>query len=101
MLRLVGFGLVGLAATLSPSRRAVTRALPGCAVVAWTGPRPSLAAENADAASLRAGLAELESLVDNWETRTLNCKYAEVNRELLAAQQKSALLEQVSDLRFS
>lgn len=41
---------------------------------------------------LRRGLGELEDLVDNWEERTLNCNYAEVNNDLLGNDRKADLL---------
>ena len=46
----------------------------------------------ADLALLRRGLADLEALVDNWQERTVNCKYAEVNRGLLETSAKQELL---------
>ena len=37
-------------------------------------------------------LPDLEALVDNWQERTVNCKYAEVNRGLLETSAKQELL---------
>ena len=70
---------VGAAAVLAPGGAAV-------------GASDSSAA--ADLALLRRGLRDLEGLVDNWQERTVNCKYAEVNRNLLGASSKAELLEE-------
>jgi len=53
----------------------------------------SAAADNVDLVLLDKGLEELESLLSNWKERTTNCKYAEVNRELLVTSAKKELLE--------
>lgn len=47
-----------------------------------------------DLTQLKAGLAAIDDLVTNWKDRTLNCRYAEVNKELLRT--KKELLEEAS-----
>ena len=45
---------------------------------------------------LRLGLKQLNRLLDNWNEATLNCNYAEVNRGLLATENKEELLDAAS-----
>lgn len=45
---------------------------------------------------MRAGLIQLTYVIDNWDSLTLNCKYAEVNKDLLGSSRKSDLLEAAS-----
>ena len=52
--------------------------------------------EEEDLGRLREGLRQLTILLENWDEATLNCKYAEVNRELLTADKKEELLDAAS-----
>jgi hypothetical protein len=57
---------------------------------------PALAApdsSSADTLKLRQGLGQLTFLLDNWVEATTNCKYAEVNKELLSVENKEELLD--------
>lgn len=54
---------------------------------------PGLTASN-DVTQLKAGLDSIDDLLNNWNERTLNCRYAEVNKELLGT--KKELLEEAS-----
>ena len=51
---------------------------------------------DADLARLKLGLKQLSQLLDNWNEATLNCNYAEVNRGLLATENKEELLDAAS-----
>ena len=85
--------LIGAAQAVVMTRRRVgAGALTGIAGLA----RPAQAADD-DLPTLRRGLLDLEDLVQNWKERTTNCNYAEVNRDLLGAQNKAALLKQASE----
>ena len=72
------------------------RGLPMVAAVVTLPPWKVCAEDDlsSDLGKLKAGLIALEDLVTNWDERTLNCKYAEVNRELLS--KKKELLEEAS-----
>lgn len=80
----------------------VSRRRLGGGVVALSGlaggARPSTAVEEkADLVLLEAGLGDLDGLLSQWKERTTNCKYAEVNRELLSAGNKQELLAASSE----
>ena len=49
-----------------------------------------------DLIRLKLGLQQLTQLLDNWNEVTLNCNYAEVNRGLLATENKEELLDAAS-----
>jgi len=70
----------------------------GVAVLFGGNPRRAAAATflSDELPKLKVGLATLEDLVAHWDERTLNCRFAEVNRELLRADQKKALLEEAT-----
>jgi len=84
---------------ISISRRAWvnTAFLTGASTsIASSGVAPALAAPDsasADTLKLRQGLDQLTFLLDNWVEATTNCKYAEVNKELLSAENKEELLD--------
>eukprot|EP00617_Octactis_speculum_P005464 CAMPEP_0185776514 /NCGR_PEP_ID=MMETSP1174-20130828/85918_1 /TAXON_ID=35687 /ORGANISM="Dictyocha speculum, Strain CCMP1381" /LENGTH=204 /DNA_ID=CAMNT_0028464495 /DNA_START=173 /DNA_END=787 /DNA_ORIENTATION=- len=46
-----------------------------------------------DISRLKLGLAQLDILLADWDSATLNCKYAEVNKQLLEDKNKEALLD--------
>mgnify|MGYP004087414357 FL=1 len=81
--------------SLRVARRRFHQSLAGAAAAAAFPRAAGAAADStpaADLALLRRGLADLEALVDNWQERTVNCKYAEVNRGLLETSAKQELL---------
>lgn len=51
----------------------------------------------ADFTRLKRGLYQLEVLLDQWDEATLNCNYAEVNKDLLSSDNKQALLSAASE----
>ena len=83
----------------SVSRRAWVGAAVLTGAGVWggsSGVAPVLAAadnSSADTVRLRQGLDQLSFLLDHWVEATTNCKYAEVNKELLSAENKEELLD--------
>jgi len=57
---------------------------------------PTAEAPVSDAANLRDGLQRIEALVEDWDAATLNCRFAEVNRDLLQSENKDELLKEAT-----
>ena len=52
---------------------------------------------DADISMLKESVEVLDSLLDNWNKATIDCTYADVPRDLLAAKNKDKLLEKASE----
>mmetsp|Transcript_8980 Transcript_8980/g.11318 ORF Transcript_8980/g.11318 Transcript_8980/m.11318 type:complete len:267 (+) Transcript_8980:53-853(+) len=49
-----------------------------------------------DRSKLKVGLEALNDLIENWETKTLNCNFAEIDPSLLAVSNKDELLKKAT-----
>ena len=91
--------LVALAAARSAGGLALSRRRAAFVAVAALGgaPAPARSAEGeGDAARLARGLRDLDALVGDWKGGTTDCRYADVNRRLLAADAKADLLREAT-----
>ena len=86
-----------LAFQLHASRRDIIL-LPtaAAAAAAAMSPERADAAPDEEGAKLRAALNVLDEVSERWTELTIDCKYGELRRELLSAENKEALLEEAS-----